>query len=58
MQPSSALTCPKCSARVSVAPIGLPSQSETGIDTSGTILKLCPRCGVWSWMAPQTQEAT
>jgi hypothetical protein len=58
MRPAPALTCPKCSAHVRVAPLGFPSQTEMTGEASGTILKLCPRCQVWSWMVPQTQEAS
>lgn len=56
MEASPVLTCPKCSAAVRVAPIGiLPMDDGNGV--SGNILKRCPRCRTWSWMTLQTQEA-
>lgn len=50
------ITCPKCDAAVRVAQLGLPIENETNGDNSSTILKRCPRCQTWSWMALQRQE--
>ena len=56
MESTPVLICPKCSAAVRMAPLGLLPVDETGSET-GNILKRCPRCRVWSWMTLQHQEA-
>ena len=55
---SPTLTCPKCRATLRTVPIGYPFEEETNPGARGTILKCCPRCRVWSWMALQPQEAS
>ena len=57
MQSQPDLACPNCSAVVRVAPVGFPLQDETSGEASGSVLKRCPRCEVWSWMTLQAQEA-
>lgn len=56
MNRSPVVTCPKCSAAVRVAPLGLLPQEDAGGE-GGNVLKRCPRCKAWSWMSLQAQEA-
>ena len=55
MLESAVRTCPNCTAVVRVVTLALPVEFAGGDDAN--ILKRCPRCRVWSWMALQQQEA-
>lgn len=57
MEPLPVVTCPKCSAAVRLAPLGLPIQVDENGESSSSVLKQCPRCHTWSWMTLQPQEA-
>lgn len=58
MQRLPALTCPRCTSDIRLAPIGFPPMDETSGEANGTILKKCPRCRTWSWMTLQAQAAS
>jgi len=57
MEPSPVVTCPKCSASVRIAPLGIPVQVDERGEPSNNVLTRCHRCQTWSWMTLQPQEA-
>jgi phage FluMu protein Com len=52
-----ALSCPRCTTQIEVAPLVMPLLDEASGEVTGAVLKRCPRCRTWSWMTPARQAA-